>query len=326
MRGTFSKFTVMAALVIGTVACSSSDDDAGSADTTEAPAAEATDAPTEATEASDAPATTEAATTTAAATTTTEAATTTTEEPEILRIMVTNDDGVGAEGIDVLVNALTALDDVEVTVIAPAENQSGTSDSMTDGPLTVNDAATISGYPAKAVVGFPADTVIHGFDQGGLVELPHLLVAGINEGHNTGPVIPISGTVGAARTAAKRGIPAIASSQQNLAVVEGQPEIPLAYEATAEVVVAWIEQNRENLLAGSMPPFVYNINGPTCQGGEPREVASVPAATDFDGRDYYAPADCVLEPAGPPTDDMDALVKGFVSYTELDPNTLLPAA
>src|SRR5687767_3676331 len=65
------------------------------------------------------------ATTTVAEETTTTAAPTTTKAPEPLRILVTNDDGIGAEGIDALVNALLELPDVEITVVAPAENQSG---------------------------------------------------------------------------------------------------------------------------------------------------------------------------------------------------------
>jgi 5'/3'-nucleotidase len=91
----------------------------------------------------------------------TTAAPPTTIEPETeqLRVLVTNDDGVGAAGIDALVEALQTLE-LDITVVAPATEQSGQGGKVTDGPLTVTDTTTASGFPAKAVAGFPADTVI----------------------------------------------------------------------------------------------------------------------------------------------------------------------
>ncbi len=58
-----------------------------------------------------------------------EATSTTAASADTVEILVTNDDGVGAEGIDALVEALQDVDGVAVTVVAPAENQSGTSDT-----------------------------------------------------------------------------------------------------------------------------------------------------------------------------------------------------
>jgi methylase of polypeptide subunit release factors len=75
------------------------------------------------------------------------------------RVIVTNDDGIDAPGIDALVTALSTLPDVELTIVAPAENQSGTSMNLTDGEVVASDAATSSGVAATAVVGFPADSV-----------------------------------------------------------------------------------------------------------------------------------------------------------------------
>ncbi|MGZ4705832.1 MAG: 5'/3'-nucleotidase SurE, partial [Acidimicrobiales bacterium] len=56
-----------------------------------------------------------------------------------LRVLVTNDDGYAAAGIDAVVEALRALPDTEVTVVAPLTNQSGSGGKTTDGPLTVTD-------------------------------------------------------------------------------------------------------------------------------------------------------------------------------------------
>src|SRR3954447_11913401 len=73
-----------------------------------------------------------------------------------LRVLVTNDDGVGAPGIDALVERLRTLPNVELTVVAPATNQSGTADRFSTTPLTTTSATTQHGYPATAVNGFPA--------------------------------------------------------------------------------------------------------------------------------------------------------------------------
>jgi len=130
-----------------------------------------------------------------------------------LTILVTNDDGVTAPGINATVQALTALPHTKVTVVAPLTNQSGTGAKTTAGALTVTDATTASGYPAKAVAGYPADTIIWAIDDHGVAQRPDLVVSGINFGENIGPLASLSGTVGAAETALARGIPALAVSQ-----------------------------------------------------------------------------------------------------------------
>ncbi|HMF04563.1 MAG TPA: 5'/3'-nucleotidase SurE, partial [Acidimicrobiia bacterium] len=81
------------------------------------------------------------------------------EKQATLQVLVTNDDGIAAPGIDALVQGLRKIKGVKVTVVAPAENKSGSSDTTTPGPLTTTQATTTSGYPAIAVNGYPADTV-----------------------------------------------------------------------------------------------------------------------------------------------------------------------
>jgi 5'-nucleotidase len=134
----------------------------------------------------------------------------TTEAVEPLTILVTNDDGIGAVGIDVLVNTLGEMDEVEVHVVAPAEDQSGTSDTTTPGGAPYADAETASGVQGTAVDGFPADTIAVALDDLGLE--PDLVVSGVNVGQNVGPLAYVSGTVGAGRESVRRGIPAIAGS------------------------------------------------------------------------------------------------------------------
>ena len=195
------------------------------------------------------------------------------EPAEVLRILVTNDDGVGADGIDAIVQGLLTLENVEVTVVAPLENQSGTGGSTTDGTLVVTDATTKSGYPAKAVAGFPADTIVWAVDQGGIDFVPDLVVSGINLGQNySAEIIPVSGTVGAARAAAARGIPSVAISQGVAEAVD----FPSGVEAGLE----WVGEHIEELLArkdGEPVDSFTNINIPSCDDQRvAREGRAVP--------------------------------------------------
>lgn len=248
--------------------------------------------------------------TTAGAAATADASVSTTVEPEdVLRIMVTNDDGVGAEGIDAVVLALRELPDTQVAVIAPADQQSGQGGKTTEGALEVGEALTRSGVGAKAVAGYPADTVIWALDQGGLAERPHLVVSGVNEGQNLGPVIAISGTIGAARAAAVRGVPALAASQ-------GAGKAP-DYESAVGFVVDWVNAHREALVSGTVPPGVTSINSPTCAVGEVRGLMEVPPAADPAGRNVVAAdVDCSGQgPAG--SDDVGAFNVGFATQSDV---------
>jgi 5'-nucleotidase len=231
----------------------------------------------------------------------------TTVAPEPIQVLVTNDDGVGAEGIDAVVEGLRQLEDVEVTVVAPATNQSGTGDQTTDGPLIVTDVTTRSGYPAKAVAGFPADSIVWAVDLGGIGVRPDVVISGLNAGQSMGPVVDASGTVGAARAAAARGVPSLAASQGL-----GNPP---AFATGQTYVVEWFEAHRDAIAEGSLPTTtVANLNVPTCIAGAPRgEVETTPAPT-ADG--FTEPPDCTST-APAPSLDIAAFLVGFVSLSEL---------
>ena len=236
------------------------------------------------------------------------AETTTTEAPaaeaEVLDILVTNDDGYQGEGLDKMVEALKALPDTEVTVVAPAGNQSGTGDRTTPGELVVTDVETPSGHPAKSVDGFPADTVNVAVDRLGLE--PDLVISGINAGQNIGPFSEVSGTVGAAKQAVRKGIPALAASQ-------GKIEETFDYATGVEYVLEWVAEHRDAILAGDQPVQVESLNIPTCPTGEVRDLIEVPLATDFGERDAFG-VDCTSA-ATDPADDVDAFKTGYASLT-----------
>ena len=270
----------------GLVACSSSEDSTNVPE----PSVVETEAPT-----TDAPVT-EAPTSTSAS--------------APLQILVTNDDGIGADGINVIVQALLQMENVEVTVVAPLENQSGTGGKTTDGALTVTDATTKSGYAAKAVAGFPADSIVWAIDQKGIDFVPDLVVSGINNGQNYSlEIVTLSGTVGAARAAAKRNIPSVAVSQG----LADAPDFPTA----AEALVQWVQDHRDELLArtdGDAVTEFANINAPTCAAGLMiRGVIEVPIESM--GTSDYNANDCASKVE--PTGDVSGFQNGYVTISML---------
>ena len=132
-----------------------------------------------------------------------------------MRVLITNDDGIGAKGINVLRRALTGLPEVELSVIAPDSNRSATARSITTrSPLWVEEIGFDDGGSGFAADGTPVDCVR--FAELGLIgERPELIVSGINHGSNLGDDITYSGTVAAALEGIVLGIPAIAVSQQS---------------------------------------------------------------------------------------------------------------
>jgi 5'-nucleotidase len=240
---------------------------------------------------------------------------------EPIRVLVTNDDGYSAAGLDMVVEALRAFDQpvFDVTVVAPLTQQSGQGGSFTEGPVTATQVTTLSGYPATAVDGFPADTVRWALDQGGISFIPDFVISGTNEGQNLGPFIDLSGTVGAARAAAVRNIPAIAISTGFAS---------FDYEATIKVLLRYLARNLDTILAheeGAPVDAVISINVPSCSAGEVRGLVDVPLGTDLQGFDYGADVDCT-NTAENPADDVQAFFTGFaaVSPTPLEPAPVEP--
>jgi len=246
---------------------------------------------------------TEAATTTEVAETTTTVA-----AAEPLSILVTNDDGYAAEGIDALVTGLRTLDGVELTVVAPLDQRSGTGGSSTEGDLAVTDVELPSGFEAQAVDGFPADTVRVAVDDQKMT--PDLVVSGINQAQNLGPVIDISGTVGAARAAVARGIPGLATSQ-------GTGD-PFDYEAAVPFVLDWVTEHRAALASGDEPVDVTNLNVPSCTVGEVRGLADVEADVDGDATQALAPQDCASTvPLDEGSGDVAAFATGYATISTI---------
>jgi 5'-nucleotidase len=245
-----------------------------------------------------------------AGTTSTTAGTTSTTAPATLQVLVTNDDGVTAPGIDAAVQGLRSLPDTKVTVVAPATNESGTGGKTTPGTLTATAAKTASGYTAKAVHGYPADTIRWAIDEHGISFKPDLVVSGINFGQNIGPLVAMSGTVGAARAAAARGIPAIAVSAG--LPTGGAKSVDFA--AASKQLDTWVTQHRTQILAKQA--ILQNLNVPTCApGATQRGVVNVPVATQIPNGAYNA-VNC-SSTATNPANDVQAFDEGFEPLSNL---------
>jgi 5'-nucleotidase len=223
-----------------------------------------------------------------------------------LQILVTNDDGYNAPGIDAAVQALITVPGVQVTVVAPAANQSGTGGKTTPGGVTGFATTTASGYPATAVNGYPADSILYALNVMGLN--PDLVISGVNNGQNIGPVAPFSGTIGAARKGNGYGIPALAASQG----FGSPPDFP----SGAGAVLSWLNDFR---LGRAGPPYqtVANLNIPTCTAGSIRGEVVLPEATAFNGRPYD-PSNC-LSTVTSFNDDLDAFLNGYTTLSDVGP-------
>jgi 5'-nucleotidase len=132
-----------------------------------------------------------------------------------MKVLLTNDDGIQAEGLHAIRRRLRDLDGVEVDVIAPDSNRSATARSITTrSPLWVEEIRFDDGDSGFATDGTPVDCVRFA-DLGLLGSKPDLIVSGINHGANLGDDITYSGTVAAALEGIVLGIPAVAMSQQS---------------------------------------------------------------------------------------------------------------
>src|SRR5579863_8507666 len=136
-----------------------------------------------------------------------------------MRVLLTNDDGIEAAGLQALRKALLEIPDIQLAVIAPDGNRSAMARSITTRrPLWVEEVDFGDGTVGYATDGTPVDCVrlanlglIEGFEA-------ELVVAGINHGSNLGDDITYSGTVAAALEAIVLGLPGVAVSQQSRAL------------------------------------------------------------------------------------------------------------
>src|SRR6266540_3751434 len=172
---------------------------------------------------------------------------------EAMRILITNDDGIHSEGLDVCVEIGRALSD-DVWVIAPEFDQSGVSHSLSlNDPLRLREI----GERHFAVKGTPTDCVIMGARHVIKDRPPELVLAGVNRGRNAGEDVIYSGTVAGAVEGTILGIPSFALSQSYLSRSDQPPHWATAIRNGPDII-------RRALDAGIPRDVLININFPNC--------------------------------------------------------------
>ena len=230
-----------------------------------------------------------------------------------MTILVTNDDGIYAEGLRKLVQALGAV--AEVVVIAPERQQSGTGHAITlHQPLRLHEVELEGARLALASNGTPADCVILGTL--GEFPTPNVVVAGINAGANLGEEVLYSGTVSAAMEGVLQGLPGVAVSV--CAYTEVLYEGAAAF--AARLVAAMLDDS-------PLPPDTFfNVNLPNVRPEElkpPRLTRlgrrkysnMLNKRVDPRGRPYYWFSGSPLEADSGQGTDIQAVIEGHISVT-----------
>src|SRR5437899_8120238 len=168
-------------------------------------------------------------------------------------VLLTNDDGIEAEGLQVMRTALAELPNVRLAVIAPDGNRSAMARSITTRrPLWVTEVPFSDGAVGYATDGTPVDCVR--LASLGLVEdfAADLVISGINHGANLGDDITYSGTVAAALEGVVLGLPAIAVSQQSGArALDFRYDGGFGFEVAAAFVARLVERIEDVPLPGT---------------------------------------------------------------------------
>jgi 5'-nucleotidase len=235
-----------------------------------------------------------------------------------VRILVTNDDGIHAEGLQALERIARALSD-DVWVVAPEYEQSGVSRS-----LTLTDPLRVRRLDARrfAITGTPTDCVavaVQDLVEGGR---PDLVLSGVNHGQNLAEDVTMSGTVAGAIEGMALGIAGVALSQSR-PFAEGEPMSFAPAEAFAPGIV-------ERLLEIGWPKgVVINLNFParaveaieavevTRQGARDVRTRYAERRTDLRGREYYWLGYRNLPSKPEDGTDLRAIYEGRISVTPL---------
>jgi 5'-nucleotidase len=178
-----------------------------------------------------------------------------------VRILLTNDDGISAPGLQAARRALRELDDVVVDVIAPDGNRSASGRGITmRAPLEVEEVEFGDGHSGFATNGTPVDCVRFA-ELGLLGGRPDLIFSGINHGDNLGDDITYSGTVAAALEGIMIGLPAIAFSQQSPQARSGERSRGIDFAVAAAFAARLVGSLRHEQMPEAT---LINVNCPAC--------------------------------------------------------------
>ncbi|MBR3831519.1 MAG: 5'/3'-nucleotidase SurE [Bacteroidaceae bacterium] len=237
-------------------------------------------------------------------------------------ILVTNDDGIEAQGIKSLVTYLMPLGDV--VVVAPDSARSGQSAAITvNVPLRVTQVENQKGYVAFKTTGTPVDCVKLALNVL-LSDAPDLIVSGINHGSNSGVSVVYSGTMGAVFEGIIHGIPSIGFSLCSF-----------SHDADFSVCRNVVERLCKKALQQGLPSQLgLNVNIPAtdsiqgevvCRAARGKWVSEYESRVDPFGRPYHWLTG-YFENAEPDAEDTDEynLARNYISIVPVTPDRSLP--
>ena len=234
-----------------------------------------------------------------------------------MRILLTNDDGIHAPGLEVLETLARQVSD-DIWICAPSEEQSGMGHALT---LTRPVRLATHGERRFSVSGTPTDSVMLALREV-MDAPPDLILSGVNRGANLGDDVTYSGTVSAAIEGALAGIKAVAISQ----VLGSETALADPFEAARQ----WGARVLAPLLSAPIPDrTLVNINFPprpakdvrgirvTRQGFHDYRRGSVVKGTDPRGNPYYWFGLQAIEHTLDHGTDLEAIDEGFIAVTPL---------
>lgn len=235
-----------------------------------------------------------------------------------MRILLTNDDGIHAPGLEVLEAIAREFSD-DIWIVAPEVEQSGKSRAVTlTEPLRVRDA----GEKTWGVTGTPTDCVLIALQKLMVDTPPGLILSGVNNGQNLASDTSMSGTVAAAVMGTEMGVRSISLSQTKSFRAPGSLDW--------DTPKAWGRRTIAPLLDSAWEPHVtMNINFPdrepsdvqgiqvTRQGRRDRMVIETHTRTDLRGNDYVWIAYNGKLSQPPEGTDLRAIYDGYVSVSPL---------
>jgi len=243
-----------------------------------------------------------------------------------MRILITNDDGINAPGLEVLAAIADAVagPDGEVWTVAPAFEQSGVAHCISySRPMMMAKL----GPRRFAAEGTPADCVLAGIGDA-MPGRPDLVLSGVNRGNNAGENTLYSGTIGGAMEAALQEIPAIALSQYIGPRIAGAPDLFEAARVHGAAVVRRLV-DRAPWDATSGYALFYNVNFPPIPAAEVKGTRAVAQgwrsdaffttepATAPSGRRYLWITGGPQHGATAPGTDVQAALDGYIAVTPM---------
>ena len=234
-----------------------------------------------------------------------------------MRILITNDDGIHAPGLEVCEKIARELSN-EVWIVAPETDQSGVSHSLSlNDPLRLREVANRH----FAVKGTPTDCVIMGARYI-MQEMPDLVLSGVNRGRNAAEDVTYSGTVAGAMEGTVLGIPSFALSQGYSFATKKLPPWETSVRFAPDII-------RRVLDEGMPRDVLVNINFPdcppdevagiavSCQGKRDQELLRIEARHDGRGNPYFWIAFARAMAEAPPGSDLHALGQKRIAVTPL---------